>query len=451
MRPDNKKKRSVFLSFILVSIAIPALTAPPASGGSLNDIPGLSPAQAAAAAGSQQVYEDFLAFCGPAAPSQCNLSIEQEALYEEVTELVHTANEQQGSGPTQRSLGLDEEGLRFALQWVAHEDVAAQGNLATEASKAQFANLAARLVALRVVARGGGAGDGPPRLGVFVNGASGQGTRDPTDRENAFDLDHNNLTFGADYRFTDDLVAGVALAYTQTEVDFDSSKSVVGGDIESRGYALSAYATYDAGAFYKEIIASIGRLDFDMRRRITYPSNSLGVEGANETALSSTDGAYYALGLGAGMYLGKGQLSYGPYLRLSYVSVTIDGYREGNAGSFNLEIAEQEITSLVATAGARISRAFSVPFGVLVPYAWIEWNKEFEDYARTVRARYLSDLTPTFFGVVTDPPDSDYGGFAIGVSGVFRNDMQVFAQYEAVVSMEHIDDDRLIAGVRLDF
>src|SRR5690606_19273533 len=42
-------------------------------------------------------------------------------VYLNARELVHTANELQGSGPTVSSLGLDLEGLGLALRWTAAE------------------------------------------------------------------------------------------------------------------------------------------------------------------------------------------------------------------------------------------------------------------------------------------------------------------------------------------
>jgi hypothetical protein len=70
-------------------------------------------------------------------------------VYVNARELVHTANEIQGQGPTIASLGLDQEGLGLALRWTAAEELAAQGSMATQFANGQLSSLAARLTALR--------------------------------------------------------------------------------------------------------------------------------------------------------------------------------------------------------------------------------------------------------------------------------------------------------------
>lgn len=82
------------------------------------------------------------------------LSATDTTLCIRTTELVHTANDIRDRGPQDLSLGLDREGLQFALQWVAHEDVGIQGSTATEGLDGQSGGLGARLDALRAGATG---------------------------------------------------------------------------------------------------------------------------------------------------------------------------------------------------------------------------------------------------------------------------------------------------------
>ena len=77
-------------------------------------------------------------------------------VYLNARELVHTANELQGSGPTVASLGLDQEGLGLALRWTAAEELSAQGAMATDIANGQLSTLAGRLTALRFGATGFG-------------------------------------------------------------------------------------------------------------------------------------------------------------------------------------------------------------------------------------------------------------------------------------------------------
>ena len=84
-------------------------------------------------------------------------------------------------------------------------------------------------------ARGGGASSDVPRdfsrWGSFIDGSYGYGSKDPTDLEDAFDFDGQEVTVGIDYRFKPSLVAGAIFGYSQKEIDFDSSRSIVDGGI----------------------------------------------------------------------------------------------------------------------------------------------------------------------------------------------------------------------------
>ena len=117
------------------------ILAPAAARADLNLVPGMTPAEASAAAGSQLVYETLL--------NSTNLTPDQQRLFETVRSLVEASNEQQGSGSTQFSLGLTVEGLRKALQWVAAEELTTPGTLATKTSSGQLASVAARFTSLR--------------------------------------------------------------------------------------------------------------------------------------------------------------------------------------------------------------------------------------------------------------------------------------------------------------
>src|SRR6188474_1385071 len=80
---------------------------------------------------------------GPACPDDVF------GVFEETRELVHTANELLGTGDTSFSLGLDIDGLGFALRWTAAEEIAAQGSMTTEFAASQLSALSARVAALR--------------------------------------------------------------------------------------------------------------------------------------------------------------------------------------------------------------------------------------------------------------------------------------------------------------
>ncbi len=216
---------------------------------------------------------------------------------------------------------------------------------------------------------GGGASADPGpfgRLGLFLNGEYDFGDRDRTDREDGFDFDRLGVTAGADYRFTDRLILGLALHYSATDADIDLGL----GEVDSDGYGISLYGTYYVGRFFVEGQAGYEYIDYDTTRRIVYST-------FDRTARGETDGDQYTANLGVGYEFPLGRLTITPLARLEYLKLRVDGYREQGANGLDLEVGTQEGESLVTALGAQVSMAFSLPFGVVVPQVRAEWRHEF--------------------------------------------------------------------------
>lgn len=452
------------------------MAAPAGAWADLNLVPGMTPVEASAAAGSQLVYNTLL--------NRTNLTPDQQQLFNAVRELVETSNEQQGVGPTQYSLGLTVQGLQKALQWVAAEELTTPGTLATKTSSGQLASIASRFAALRHGISGfrtslmdndpnsmgqvmlAAAGDSDTlaglaggrdirdfgRMGGFFNASVGFGSKDPTQREDAFSYGNNNMTLGVDYRATDRLIYGAALGYTNYEADFNSAKSVADGSVKSHGFTGSLYGSYQLDAFSLDGVLSMGETGFDLVRHIKYPSNNPGVPATNEVAYGSTNGNQVSVNLGGNYENHRDNLAYTTQAHINYLNAAVNGYTEQNAHAFNLQLEDQNMTSLTSIVGEDISYAMSRPIGVLIPEASFMWYHEFSNNSRLVMARYVADpLSANFLAAPTDNPDRDYFSAGIGISAVFAGGLQAFVHYETLLGLSTITDNLFSGGVRLEF
>ena len=467
----------------------------------------------AAASANQSVFDALSPTCGGGVAGP-GCDTQQLGIFEQVRELVHTSNEiLANGGPTQFSLGVDDEGLGNALRWTAAEEVAAQSRAATDFSNGQVSNVQNRITALRFGARGfsiagldgipteevpglvgshslgsagSGAKDGLSKLGGFVNGSFGWGSHDPTTFENAFDYEAFDLTAGVDYRFRPDLVGGLVLGYAQNEVDFDAAKSVVDGGIESQGFSLGAFGSWSWDAFYVSGFISYQRMEFEIDRFITYPSINPDVEGTNtqttgEThsdSVSATANLGYTHRFGLPFSLGSknGRQSAGkpfliePSIRAEYFHLNIAEYDEANltpTESFALTIQEQTFDSLEFALGLRMSAAVSTSFGVLFPYVRAEWRFEVIDENRSTSSQYAGlggvTGTPVPFALGAGDVDLDYGVVTTGIQAILRGGRQRFLQggvgdrlsgfleYRRVFELENIENQGLTAGLRYLF
>jgi uncharacterized protein YhjY with autotransporter beta-barrel domain len=460
-----------------------------------------SPIEIAAARANQSVY-DLLAT--PQAPSEratCDPSLvadpgegpcsgETFRVFANVRHLVHNANQLTGSGPTEFSLGLDRRRLGFALRWTAAEELAAQGNAATRFSANQLNTLSSRLSALRFGARGsriaqagfnsntqlasrdrqsvgGGASADSEgiakRWGGFIDGSSGYGRQDDTTQlatpgsEDAFDYDGLDVTGGIDYRVGPRTVVGLIVGYTQRDIDFDSSLSIVDASIESAGESLLIYALWEYADWYASASVGVQSLDHDMVRRIAYPSFNPLVAPIDETALSSTDSKSILGSFNVGYSWRRGGFALEPYVRGELQNIDIDGFSERDANGFEFEYGEQSIDSFDASLGLKLQQVFTPSFGIVIPFIRAEIHREFGNDRRTIDAAYSAIAETTGiegaqnFDLATNEPDDQFYTGMLGCSLVLKHGVQAFLQYQQTFELEHIEDRAIAGGIRLEF
>jgi uncharacterized protein YhjY with autotransporter beta-barrel domain len=417
-------------------------------------------------------------------------------VFEETRELVHTANALLGTGAVSDSLGLDIQGLGFALRWTAAEELAAQGSITTVFAASQMSALSARLSSLRWGVSGPrttflqGQGDDTVRVassGTFrsgggasadseeifsrwswyVDGSFGYGSKDPTVLEDAFDFDGQEISTGLDYRISPRFVVGGMLGFTAKEVDFDSALSIVDGGIESSGYSGMAYGMWEGESAYVNAALGYQQLSHDTRRRITYPSQNPLIPPVDSRATSSTDSGSVLATLGGGVTLRWGSFNLEPSAEFAYTDVSVDSFVEDSVDLFTnspddpfaLRVGSQSIESLDAALGLRASYVFTPALGVVIPYVSVRYHQEMLNDTRRIAARYADAyelLLSTIagdpnFNVPTDAPDEEYFTVAGGVSVVLQRGLMGYLQYLEVLELDNYSDSVITGGVRYEF
>lgn len=389
-----------------------------------------------------------------------------------------TAGEQDLLATCDGLIGDSNAQIAAAMRAIAPEEIANQGTLAIEGAKAQWNNIDARMAALRGgetrtltlsglslnaygeqvpgalwdslldTTRGGGAsGDGNNRLGFFINGSVSVGEKDSTRSESGMDFDTLGLTAGVDYRFNPQWIAGLALGYLQSDSDFATG----GGGLDVDGISLSAYTTWQPNAQgYIDGILSYGWNDYDASRRIHFGS-------VDQTASGDTDGSELALSIGGGYDYIRDAWRFGPFGRINYIQLDIDGYSErasdptAPGSGLMLAIGEQDLESLTAYLGGQVSYVINSSRGVFMPQLRLEWGHEFQDDSRFITARFLNDPTSGSFAWRTDNPDRDFFNLGLGVSATFAQGRSAFIYYETVLGRDDLTQHTVNAGARWEF
>lgn len=416
-----------------------------------------------------------------AAESVCSSLAKSDpsALTEEQRNLRATCDTLFAAGATPEAAGR-------ALDQISGEQVTSQQTTAIDFSTAQMLNVGARLRALRMGAKGfsssglnlsspdlgapvsalaslgrvllgegGAAGDDEgglldSRLGIFVNGSVRWGTKDATTRESGFDFDTQGVTIGADYRFSDTFVAGLALGYANGTADFDDRA----GEQDSSGYTGSAYTSWYDDDGYVDGIVSVGTIDYDSVRNITLAGVDI-----VDTALGETSGTQWAMGLGGGYDLGTGALRFGPTGSISYMRVDIDGFTERTTGTSGLamKFADQSADSMQVKLGGQVSYQLARKWGILSPQARFDVVRELMNDGERVTVRFANGApTPgpgspgDSFVVYTDDPDRNFFNWAVGLAATFANGFSGFVDYESVAGLDTIASEELSFGLRYE-
>ncbi len=297
---------------------------------------------------------------------------------------------------------------------------------------------------------GGAAADEPGGLlsdkwGLWVRGNFSFGEKDASVASPAFDADQWAFVGGIDYRVSDKSVLGAALSYGSSEVEFAADD----GALNTDSFALSLYGSaYAAKNFYFDGIVNISNSSYDAERNIVYVDGS-GLVTAD--AAGDTDGMTLSGGLSAGYDFLVGGLTISPNLGFFYIDTTIDGFTESGAGGLNLIYDEQKFKSLTGNAGLRLTYAWNLSWGVLLPHLRADYVREFEDDVDVFGVRFANDpnaaSTPPVL-VATDNPDQSYWRLAGGFSAQFKHGVSGYIEYQRLESFQFISFEDISIGLR---
>ncbi len=276
------------------------------------------------------------------------------------------------------------------------------------------------------------------RLGIFATGQGSFGTQDATSGEPGYDFHTTGITLGVDYRFTDQLVLGVAFGYLHTKAGYEASV----GNSAANGYNLSGYGSYYIlDRLYVDAIVTGGWNTY---------ANERTIPDVTATANSNTSGAQFSVSVSTGYNFNVGAFGFGPTARVNYIHVHIDGYQESGASPFNVTVASQAIQSLTTDFGGQATYAISMPWGVLAPLLRLEWEHQYLGNSRTVTGSLVASPS-TIVANQTGPPDRDYLRLGAGLSATFRKGVSAFLDFDTVLGQSSFSNYAFNAGVRFEF
>ena len=180
---------------------------------------------------------------------------------------------------------------------------------------------------------------------------------------------------------------GAALAYGNSTVEFNPSDE---GSLDTESWALSMYGSlYAKKNFYFDAILNVADSGYQAERNITYVDGFGLVSSRCQRRHRRAHDERRTLG--AAMTSSSADLTISPTLGVFYIDAQIDEFTETGARGLNLIYDEQKFKSLTGTLGMRMTFAWNLPWGVLLPHFRADYVREFEDDVDVFGIRFAAD------------------------------------------------------------
>lgn len=271
------------------------------------------------------------------------------------------------------------------------------------------------------------------RDGLRRNGATSMwaramgvwGERDASIHAPGSRLTTGGFIAGADHVVSQTFMAGAALQYTNTNIDFRGSTN----EATVEGYQAGGYFSWGDSDLYLNGNASVLYNTFDTARRFTVGLNSI-------TAKADYDAMSVSAGFETGMVIEADGGQVQPYAGLSYLRQWVDGYQESGAGGVGLIVGKDEVDSLVSTLGARATFPTTFDGFKVTPELRAAWRHEFMDVKQTLSAAFIGAPNVPF-AVRGTQAGRDTAVLGAGLTAPLSDTLVVYADYEAQLSQTH--------------
>jgi hypothetical protein len=191
------------------------------------------------------------------------------------------------------------------------------------------------------------------------------------------------MVAGADYALGPDFLAGMFFDYAKTDIDLDDA---AGGAAGVSSFTAGINARYNKGKFQFNGILFYGIDDYSSRR-----TTAVITQGWNSWAEADTRGSRLGAVVSAACTFNPAWLEITPVVAAQWLGWSAAGFQERNAGFANLQVGDQNETSLQGRLGVRIAHSFNIKHGFIRPYFHYAFVREFRDGSRWIDYRGAPD------------------------------------------------------------
>ena len=242
----------------------------------------------------------------------------------------------------------------------------------------------------------------------------------------------NTVVVGGDMKITEQLLAGIVIGYTDDKASLGNS----GGSFTLNDTEFSGYIGYGSGPWYVGASVGGGGLDYRHVRR------SFALGPATRTEEGSTNGTQFiARILGGYWFNTASDWIHGPYGRLTYQNIKVDGFSETGTSSTAMSFGDQKYDPLSSSVGWQAAGTL----GMFHPYGRVSWE-HLDDRSRSVEAGVVS--MPGQFSLPAVRFDKNYALFLVGASANLGPGLVGFISVSATAGNDSGNYQAITVGIR---
>lgn len=240
---------------------------------------------------------------------------------------------------------------------------------------------------------------------VWVQGFGYWGDQDEKDGYVGYKSNSVGLTIGADKKFFDELVTGLAFSYARTDVNMDEPKDGDGMDIKS--YQLTAYSSYDFGYMWVDGSLAYTLHDYESTRDTTVSGVARGEFNGEQGTLR--------VNLGVPFHI-TDKVTLTPVVGGEFSHLEQQEYTERDAGPMGLSVDKSISERLRALAGLELQADIETSSDlVIVPSLKIGVAHDFNNDGIDSSARFIGG-GGSFETEGQDLPENTYNmGLGLGL------------------------------------
>jgi outer membrane lipase/esterase len=325
------------------------------------------------------------------------------------------------------------------------EALSIPGQIGTQSALDFNGLLDGRMDALRAGASGlsynidgasGGHADPDQKLGVFISAGGGFGNRANSDEAIGYGYRDAVTAIGVDYRFTPNIMAGIALGYGDNHADVN-----YGGTVHQSALDVGMYALGQWSNAYVTFAGSYGHG--------WYNTQAPGVIGNGPVGKPTGDA--YALDLFGGyLFPVLPAVNLGPQAGLTYTNTGLGAYTQSGDPLLTQSVDSQGYEQVIATTAAVASGQWQCHNVVLSPYARIGAQILLSGRNSKFTSAFTDEPVVTLTSTYPKEPPA-WAIFTFGANAAISDQLSASASLETTGFKSDGNNLLLSAGLRYAF